>query len=119
VTARHALLGCLLLALCVTAAEAAEDHHGWGYLVDKLIADGVEPARVVAAFEDPRMEPFDGLEFGLAPRDKAEWWTRLQEVPLEERGRMADGLTGAAGAPAGPRRRGRRRRRRRGTSAPA
>jgi len=80
--------------------------------------------RALRLLEHPRFRAaYDLLmlraEFGLAPREKAEWWTRLQEVPPEERGRMVDGLTGAAGAPAGPRRGGRRRRRRRGASAPA
>jgi len=43
----------------------------------------------------------------------AQWWTRLQEVSAEERGRMADALggDGQAHSPQGPRRRGRRRRR--------
>jgi len=81
VTARHTLLYCLLLALCASAAAAAEDHHGWSYLVDKLIADGVEPARVVAAFEDPRMEPFDGLEFGLAPREPRSLYVGFLRAP--------------------------------------
>jgi len=35
----------------------------------------------------------------LAPRDMAQWWTRLQEVSVEERGRMADALAGESGAP--------------------
>ena len=100
-TARHAFLGSLLLAL-VSAAEAAEDHHGWGYLVDKLIADGVEPARVVAAFEDPRMEPFDGLEFGLAPHEPRSLYLGFLRAPSIAAARRcrathADVIAGAAG----------------------
>jgi poly(A) polymerase len=53
-------------------------------------------------------------QFGLAPAEMAQWWTRLQEAQPEERGRMADALAGegAPRAEQGPRRRGRRRRRR-------
>ena len=38
---------------------------GWGYLIDKLAADGVDRARVVAVFRDPRVGDFEGLQFGL------------------------------------------------------
>jgi len=58
-------------------------------------------------------------EHGLAPREKAQWWTRLQEVSAEERGRMADALADEGGAPRAVRRPGRRRRRRPKASAPA
>jgi poly(A) polymerase len=77
--------------------------------------------RALRLLEHPRFRAaYDLLllraEFGLAPEDMAKWWTRLQEVSQEERGRMADALAGEAGprAPQGPRRGGRRRRRRSG-----
>jgi hypothetical protein len=58
-------------------------------------------------------------EFGLASTEIAQWWTRVQEVSADERGRMADALTGQAQRLEGaPRRGGRRRRRRRGPSSP-
>jgi poly(A) polymerase len=75
--------------------------------------------RALRLLEHPRFRAaYDLLllraQFGLAPREMAEWWTRLQEVPAEERGSMADALSGEAQAraPQGARRRGRRRRRR-------
>jgi poly(A) polymerase len=73
--------------------------------------------RALRLLEQPRFRAgYDLLqlraEFGLAPRDMADWWTRLQEVSPEERGSMADALAGTGTAPDGPRRRGRRRRRR-------
>jgi len=58
-------------------------------------------------------------EHGLAPPDVAQWWTRLQQVPPEERGRMADALAGEGSPPQAPHRRGRRRRRRSRASTPA
>ena len=77
--------------------------------------------RALRVLEHPRFRAaYDLLllraQFGLAARERAEWWTRLQEVSPEERARMADALTGEGPrAPAaGPRRRGRRRRRRAG-----
>jgi peptidoglycan lytic transglycosylase B len=39
------------------------DERGWEYLIQKLVADGVERERVVAAFRDPRVARFGGLEF--------------------------------------------------------
>jgi poly(A) polymerase len=60
-------------------------------------------------------------EFGLAPEGMAQWWTRLQEVPAAERGRMADALAAEtqAQAPRTTRRRGRRRRGRARAAPPA
>jgi poly(A) polymerase len=74
--------------------------------------------RALRVLEHPRFRAaYDLLllraQFGLAAREMAAWWTRLQEVNAEERGRMADALAGetrAAPGPSGPRRRRRRRR---------
>jgi poly(A) polymerase len=70
--------------------------------------------------EQPRFRAgFDLLllraEIGLAAKDIAEWWTRVQEASQADRDRMADQLGGPqrqAGEASG--RRGPRRRRRRG-----
>jgi peptidoglycan lytic transglycosylase B len=67
------ILASLLLtngaAADVAGDEAIARRHGWSYVVDKLVADGVPRARVAAAFADPRLPPFDGLGFSLAPRE--------------------------------------------------
>jgi len=80
--------------------------------------------RALRALEHPRFRAaYDLLllraEFGLAPREMADWWTRLQEVSVEERGRMADALAGDTRTPSGAPRRGRRRRRRSGAASSA
>ena len=81
--------------------------------------------RALRVLEHPRFRAaYDLLllraQFGLAPAEMAQWWTRLQEVSAEERGTMADALAGSTRAGAGaprsdgaPRRRGGRRRGRR------
>jgi poly(A) polymerase len=82
--------------------------------------------RALRVLEHPRFRAaYDLLllraEFGLAPADMAQWWTRLQEVSGEERERMADALSGE-GQPRsaqGPHRRSRRRRRRPRAAKPA
>ena len=78
--------------------------------------------RSLRVLEHPRFRAaYDMLllraEHGLAPREIADWWTRIQEVPVDERGRMADELAPQGGPPrsGGPRRGPRRRRRRRST----
>jgi poly(A) polymerase len=80
--------------------------------------------RALRVLEHPRFRAaYDLLllraEHGLAPPDMAQWWTRLQEVSPEERGRMADALAGEGPSrgPSGPRRRRRRRPRRSPSSA--
>jgi poly(A) polymerase len=80
--------------------------------------------RALRVIEHPRFRAaYDLLllraEFGLASTEIALWWTRVQEVSADERGRMADALTGQAQRLEGaPRRGGRRRRRRRSPSSP-
>jgi len=80
--------------------------------------------RALRVLEHPRFRAaYDLLllraEFGMAPTEITEWWTRVQEVSAEERARMADALTGHALRSEGaPRRGGRRRRRRRGPPNP-
>jgi poly(A) polymerase len=81
--------------------------------------------RALRVLEHPRFRAaYDLLllraEYGLASTEIAQWWTRIQEVSAEERGRMADALTGQTQRTDGAARRGgRRRRRRRGPSNPA
>jgi len=77
--------------------------------------------RALRVLEHPRFRAaYDLLllraQFGLAPEAMAKWWTRLQEVSVEERGRMADALgqEGGRGTPPRSRRRRRPRRRREG-----
>jgi poly(A) polymerase len=78
--------------------------------------------RALRVIEHPRFRAaYDLLllraEFGMASGEIAQWWTRVQQVSAEERGRMADALTGQSQRADGvPRRGGRRRRRRRGPS---
>ena len=43
--------------------------RGWGYLIDRLGRDGVPRERALRTFQDPRFEEFDGLPFGLSPRE--------------------------------------------------
>ena len=50
-------------------AGAAGDAQGWAYLIDKLTTDGVPRAQAERVFEDPRVPPFDQLDFSLAPRE--------------------------------------------------
>lgn len=51
------------------ASAAYEGDESWSYLVDRLVADGLDPYRVRAVFDDPRLPVFTGLDFQLAPRE--------------------------------------------------
>ena len=87
--------------------------------------------RALRVIEHPRFRAaYDLLllraQFGLAPTEMAQWWTRIQEVSPEERGQMADALSGASGPrmDSAPRSQssgsgGRRRRRRRRPAGPS
>ncbi len=66
-------------------AEALARARGWGYLIDKLVADGMARERVSATFGDPRMPAFDGLSFSLEPREsKARYRRFLGPASLAE-----------------------------------
>jgi poly(A) polymerase len=77
--------------------------------------------------EQPRFRAgFDLLllraEMGLASREVADWWTKVQEASQADRDRMADAMGGQPRAPGeggGGRRGGRRRRRGRGRASAA
>jgi poly(A) polymerase len=74
--------------------------------------------RALRVLEHPRFRAsYDLLllraQHGLAPEEMAQWWTRIQEVSPEERGQMADSVTGQAQRLDSPQRSGGRRRRRR------
>jgi poly(A) polymerase len=87
--------------------------------------------RALRVLEHPRFRAaYDLLllraQYGLASDEMVQWWTRIQEVSAEERGQMADSLTGQAQRNDGPPRSnnsgsggGRRRRRRRRPSGPS
>lgn len=61
---RRALLRLLLFsAILLVATATRAEQWGWAYLENKLVADGVRRERVVAVFDDPRVEPFGGLDF--------------------------------------------------------
>jgi membrane-bound lytic murein transglycosylase B len=69
-----AMLGVVLGQVCPAFADA----DGWSYLIEKLVTDGVERERVVAAFGDPRVAPFTGLEFSpVAPRESRTLYRRV------------------------------------------
>ncbi len=76
-------LGLLaLLAAPVRADDEAESsgrrpHRGWGYLVDKLIQDGVPADRVQQVFDEPRMPPFTGLYFSISPHESSAMYRRF------------------------------------------
>jgi poly(A) polymerase len=91
--------------------------------------------RALRVLEHPRFRASYDLfllraDLGLASREMAQWWTRIQEVSSEERGQMADALNPRGGPPrtagggggsngGGVARRGPRRRRRRRPSNPS
>jgi membrane-bound lytic murein transglycosylase B len=96
-----------LLATWQAAAHAqqgaeplAANYRGWDYIVEKLVADGVDRRQVRRVFTDPRVEPFDGLQFGLYPREPSSLYrgfTRSASVALAHRCKAAhlEALQGA------------------------
>jgi membrane-bound lytic murein transglycosylase B len=70
------------------AEPLAANYRGWDYIVEKLVADGVDPRQVRRVFTDPRVEPFTGLQFNLYPREPHslyQGFTRPSSVALAQR----------------------------------
>ncbi len=73
-TAAAVLVSMFLL---LRSAGAADD-QSWSYLINRLIADGVDRGQVARVFEDRRMPPFTGLGFSLQPaREPRSLYRRL------------------------------------------
>ena len=95
------MLGAALGALASPALARDDDrsdvpirasYRGWDYLVEKLVADGVDRRQVYRTFTDPRMQPFTGLEFGLHPREPSSLYrgfTRPASIALARRCKAA------------------------------
>jgi membrane-bound lytic murein transglycosylase B len=67
-----------LLACLFSPWPSLADDRGWGYLIDKLITDGVDRQQVVRVFEDRRVPPFTGLGFSLQrPREPRSLYRRF------------------------------------------
>ncbi len=58
-----------LAIVVLLPAIARAELSSWSYLVDRLVADGVDPGRATRLFSDPRVPPFTGLEFSLGARE--------------------------------------------------
>ncbi|HZR81203.1 MAG TPA: lytic murein transglycosylase [Candidatus Binatia bacterium] len=78
----------------------AASQRGWGYMIEKLSADGLDRQRVSAVFADPRFPEFTGLRFSLAPREPRALYRRfLTSASVAQarlcRARYADALDAA------------------------
>jgi len=70
-------MGLVAALIATREAHARDAERGWGYLVEKLVHDGVPRDRVLEVFRDERVEPFDGLYFSLEPRESHSLYSRL------------------------------------------
>lgn len=99
--AAHVATTALALVLTLARLAAAQkegatpiraNYRGWDYMVEKLVADGVDRRQVYRTFTDPRMEPFTGLGFGLHPREPSSLYrgfTRPASIALARRCKAA------------------------------
>jgi membrane-bound lytic murein transglycosylase B len=91
---RRSAVAVFLVSLTVPLRAGADlDERGWRYLVDRLIADGVDGDTVLDAFQDPRMPAFTGLDFspdhGREPSKMYRHFLRSSDVTLARRCRQA------------------------------
>ena len=80
-------IGVLGLLAWAPGVSAGDDERGWAFLVDKLCADGVSRERVLRVFRDDRVDPFDGLQFSLEPRESPSLYRHLRTRTTATRAR--------------------------------
>lgn len=69
----------LVVALSTAGDVLARDtERGWGFLVEKLVQDGVPRDRALRVFRDDRVDEFDGLYFSLEPRESHSLYRNLK-----------------------------------------
>jgi len=68
----------LMVWLLAEPVWAGDAERGWGYLVDKLAHDGVPRERALRVFRDDRVDPFEGLQFSLQPRESPSLYRDLR-----------------------------------------
>src|SRR4029077_10389425 len=56
-----------LLVPAIAGAQTSTE--SWSYLIDRLVADGIDRERATRLFADPRVPSFTGLEFSLGTRE--------------------------------------------------
>src|SRR5262249_30530405 len=108
VVARTIAVAIVVLLSLRPASAAADGHRGWGWLVEKLAADGLDRGRVEGAFDGPRMDAFDGLDFSLSAREPRGLYRGFLRPPgiaaarrcREEHGPELDRAAVAEGVPA-------------------
>ena len=71
----------------VPAASMAKGDGGWGYLIDKLAADGVPRETALRTVQDPRFEAFDGLYFSPNPRESKAMYRNFLKAGSVKRAR--------------------------------
>lgn len=74
--------------LLVASMARADGDRGWSFLIDKLAGDGVPRARAEQVFRDDRVDPFDGLQFSLRPRESPSLYRSLRTRGTAARARL-------------------------------
>jgi membrane-bound lytic murein transglycosylase B len=74
------------------AARVVARARGWGWLVDKLVVDGLPLDRVVKAFADRRVPAFDGLFFSPDPRESRAMYRHFLRTASVARARRCAAL---------------------------
>lgn len=65
-----------------------EDYRGWGYLAEKLRADGITDAELAAVFKDERMPHYSLVTFSPNPRESSHMYRGFTSGPRLTRGRQ-------------------------------
>lgn len=82
------VVGSALALVGAAASARADSDRGWTFLIDKLERDGIPRARAEQVFRDDRVDPFDGLQFSLRPRESQSLYRNLRTRRTAARARL-------------------------------
>jgi membrane-bound lytic murein transglycosylase B len=66
--------------------HSSKPYRGWGYLVERLRANGVSQQDIDAIYTDPRMPEFTFIPFSVRPKEPASMYTNFTKPTYRELG---------------------------------
>ncbi len=66
--------------------HSSKPYRGWGYLVERLRANGVSQHDIDAIYTDPRMPEFTFIPFSVRPKEPASMYTNFTKPTYRELG---------------------------------
>ena len=82
----HAKVATTSVAKATPARHSSQPYRGWGYLAERLRANGVNQQDIDAIYNDPRMPEFTFIPFSVRPKEPASMYTNFTKPTYRDLG---------------------------------